>query len=335
MALAFRSKCTDQVRNKIHGPFVPLGVPTLKNISLQIPVYKIALPSSHPVVPTTPKDRPRIAVLPLTNISGHADDEYFADGITEELIQMLSKIDGLRVIARSSMMRFKGANVTPASVARELGVTAVVEGGIRKSGSRIRVTARLIDVSNDETLWSRDYDREARDVFDLQSEVSTKIADALKVEILGSEQHALQRALTTDPDAHGSYLKGRHLLNRRTDDSLRQALRNFQVALKRDPHLANVYAGIADAYSTLAWLEFVRPRYAFPRSVLRQRRRSRWTQPWPTLMRCWGSCDSSMTGHGSRLRASFDVPLPSIPTIPPPISSIRTFSRPWGAWMKP
>ncbi|MGA7923904.1 MAG: tetratricopeptide repeat protein, partial [Thermoplasmata archaeon] len=256
----------DQVRNKIHGPFVPLGVPTLKNISLQIPVYKIALPSSHPVVPTTPKDRPRIAVLPLTNISGHADDEYFADGITEELIQMLSKIDGLRVIARSSMMRFKGANVTPASVARELGVTAVVEGGIRKSGSRIRVTARLIDVSNDETLWSRDYDREARDVFDLQSEVSTKIADALKVEILGSEQHALQRALTTDPDAHGSYLKGRHLLNRRTDDSLRQALRNFQVALKRDPHLANAYAGIADAYSTLAWLEFVRPRYAFPRA---------------------------------------------------------------------
>jgi adenylate cyclase len=256
----------DQVRNKLDVRFVPLGTPELKNIQAPIALYKIALPSAHPAAPAPKRERPRVAVLPLANISGHAEDEYFADGITEELIQVLSRIAGLGVIARTSMMRFKHSDKSPADIARELGVSAVVEGGIRKDAGRVRVTARLIDISNNETLWSDEYERETRDVFELQSDISRRIADALKVEILGAEQSLLSRPLTPDPRAHALYLEGKYYLNRRTDESIRRGLRLFEEALRLDSSLAHAHAGIADAYSTLAWLEFARPRHAFPRA---------------------------------------------------------------------
>jgi TolB-like protein/Tfp pilus assembly protein PilF len=255
----------DQVRNKLDTPFASAGAPRMKNIDVPIRIYKIALPSAHPA-PVPRVERPRVAVLPLANISGRDEDEYFADGITEELIQTLSKIGGLRVIARTSMMRYKHADKSPSEIARELGATAVVEGSIRKAGPRIRVTTRLLDASSAETLWSQEYDREVRDVFALQSDVSRRIAKALEVEILGPEQSVLGRAITADAEAHAFYLEGRYFLNQRTDDSLRQALANFERALQKDSRLAPAYAGIADAYSTLAWLEFLRPRYAFPRA---------------------------------------------------------------------
>lgn len=256
----------DQVHNKLEVAFVSAGTPKLKNINALIRIYKISLPSAHPPPVPLEKDRPRVAVLPLANISGQAEDEYFADGITEELIQMLSKIAGLRVIARTSMMRFKHSDRSPSDIARELGASAVVEGGVQKAGSQLRVTTRLIDAANSETLWSQEYDREVRDVFALQSDISHRVAHALEVEILGTEQSAIRRPLTSNPDAHALYLRGRYFLNRRTDESLRQALVSFQQALQIDPRLASAQAGIADAYSTLAWLEFLRPRFAFPRA---------------------------------------------------------------------
>ena len=256
----------DQVRNKLDRRFVSLGIPPLKHIEAPITVYKIVLPSARPVGPAPAKERPRVAVLPLANISGRADDEYFADGVTEELIQMLSKITGLRVIARTSVMRFKNARSSPSEIARELGASAIVEGGIRKSGSRVRVTSRLVDASNGETLWSSEYDGEVRDVFALQSDISRRITEALRVEILGGEQRVLDRPITTSSEAHAAYLQGRYLLNRRTEAGLRQSLESFSQALRADPQLALANAGIADAYSTLAWLEFARPRNAFPRA---------------------------------------------------------------------
>lgn len=256
----------DQVRNKVDTSFVLIGTPSLKHIETPIPIYRLDLPSARPRAPAPSRERPRVAVLPLANISGNADDEYFADGITEELIQMLSKIAGLRVIARSSVMRFKRTDLAPSVIARELGATAVVEGGIRKAGDRLRVTARLLDSASAETLWSSEYDRTVRDVFALQSEISGEIARSLEVEILGGEATAMDRPLTGSPEAHALYLKGRFFLNQRTDSALRRALESFRSALRRDPRLAEAYAGIADAYSTLAWLEFLRPRFAFPRA---------------------------------------------------------------------
>jgi adenylate cyclase len=256
----------DQVRRKLDAPFVAIGSPELKNITDSIALYRLALPSSHPAPPAPPQDRPRVAVLPLANISGHAEDEYFADGITEELIQRLSGIGGLGVIARTSMMRFKRAERSPAQIARELGAKVVVEGGVQKVGAQVRVMARLIDASTEETLWSQTYDREFRDVFDLQSDISRRIAESLQVKIVSPEQRALDRPWTPSPGAHSFYLKGRYFLNQRTEDSLRQALDNFRSALRQDGRLAQAHAGIADAYSLLAWLEFLRPRHAFPRA---------------------------------------------------------------------
>ncbi len=256
----------DQVRNKISVRFVSAGIPELKNIAVPIPVYKIDLPSAHPAPPGPRRDRPRVAVLPLANISGRAEDEYFADGITEELIQALSKIAGLRVVGRASVMRYKRSDSSPATIARELDATAVVEGGIRKSGSQVRVTARLLDASSAETLWSQAFDREGRDLFALPSEVSERIASALEVKILGPEHRSLQRPITENTAAHSAYLKGRYFLNQRTEVALRQALENFALALKADSRFSRALAGTSDTYSTLAWLEFVRPRDAFPRA---------------------------------------------------------------------
>ncbi len=256
----------DQVRNRIDVRIEALGTPALKHIETPVPTYRLLLPSVRPRAAELPPDRPRLAVLPLANLSGQAEDEYFADGITEELIQMLSKITGLRVIGRTSVMRFKSSAASPAEIARELGVQSVLEGAIRKAGARVRVTARLLDGKSGESVWSGEFDRQVEDVFALQSEISRKIAGSLEVRILGGERAALQRPITSDPDAHAFYLKGRALLNRRTADSLRAALGEFRYALREDPALAEAHAGAADAFSTLAWLEFARPKEAFPRA---------------------------------------------------------------------
>ena len=255
----------DQVRNKLDAAFVSAGTPRMKNIHAAIPVFKIEVPSAH-AAPAPRSERPRIAVLPLANLSAREEDEYFADGVTEELIQTISKIGGLRVIGRTSIMRYKNVDKLPTDIARELGVSAIVEGSIRKEGSRIRVTMRLLDAANAETLWSQEYDRRARDVFDLQTDVSQRVADALEVEILGAEHGALARGHIGDVEAHTNYLEGRYFLNRRTEESLHKALGSFQKSLIKHPKLAASYAGLADAYSTLAWLEFVRPVEAFPKA---------------------------------------------------------------------
>ncbi len=256
----------DQVSNKIDIRFISTGIPELKNISTPIEVYKLDLPSAHPLRPSPHRQEPRVAVLPLSNISGQAADEYFVDGMTEELIQTLSKIAGLRVIGRASVMRYKSSSETPAVIAGELGVNAVVEGGVRKAGNRIRVTARLLDAKSSDTLWSQDYNREFGDVFALQSEISRRIADSLQVEILGTERRVLERPITESTAAHAAYLQGRHQLNLRTEESVRLSLKSFGQALRDDSRFALAHAGISDAYSTLAWLEYARPRSAFPRA---------------------------------------------------------------------
>ncbi len=256
----------DQVRNKTDLVFSPIGTPTLKNIGAEIPLYGVSW--ERRAAPPAPRAAgpPRVAVLPLVNLSGRADEEYFVDGVTEELIQVLSRIAGLRVIGRSSVMRFKSGSPGPAEIARELGATAVVEGSIRKSGSRVRLNARLLDPSSAEALWSAEYDREDQDLFALQSEISQRVAKALEVELLGRERSSLQRPPTPDAAAHTMLLRGRYLQNQRQEASLRQSLIAFRQALRRDPRMAAGYAGVADAYSNLAWLEFVRPSEAFPKA---------------------------------------------------------------------
>ena len=214
-----------------------------------------ALPSGH-----------RIAVLPLANISPDPTDEYFADGMTEELISALSKIAELTVIARTSAMRFKGSTQGVRAIAQELNVRTIVEGSVRKAGRRLRITVQLVDPASESPLWSQDYDRELEDVFAIQREIARRVARSLRVRIREREAERLDHAATDVVDAYTLYLKGRFAWNQRTSESLRQAIAEFDRALDKDRRFALAETGRADAYAALALLEYSPPTEAFPKA---------------------------------------------------------------------
>jgi eukaryotic-like serine/threonine-protein kinase len=205
-----------------------------------------------------------IAVLPFLNLSADPENEYFADGMAEEIINALSKVDGLRVTARSSAFSFKGKGEAGRDIGRRLKVGAVLEGSVRRSGFRIRLTTELINVADGNHLWSERYDREMVDVFAIQDEISRSIVDALKVKLLASRQTPLVLRPTEDLEAYTTYLKGRYFWNRRTPEGLRKSITLFRQAQARDPGYALPYAGEADAYNVLGWWSDLPPVVAFP-----------------------------------------------------------------------
>jgi len=189
--------------------------------------------------------QPSIAVLPFTNMSRDADDEYFSDGLSEEIINALVKVPGLKVIARTSAFAFKGQNIDIRKIAEVLGVANVLEGSVRRAGNRIRVTAQLITAGDGSHLWSERYDRQMEDIFEVQDEISHAIADQLKVTLVGVKQ------ATKNLEAYELYLKGRHLANQRLPVTVRQAINAFEEAIKLDPEFALAYSGLADCYGIL------------------------------------------------------------------------------------
>ena len=209
---------------------------------------------------TAPK---AIAVLPFANMSADPENEYFSDGMTEEIINALSKVQGIHVASRSSSFAFKGKrDVDVRQVGEKLGVTSVLEGSVRKIGNRIRIAAQLVNVDNGYQLWSETYDRQLEDVFAVQDEISRSIVDALKLQLSG-EDHIV--APTKNLDAYTTYLKGRFHFNKFTEPALRKSLELFQNALLQDPSLARAYAGIADVWCDLAD-DWVAPDDAYPRA---------------------------------------------------------------------
>jgi eukaryotic-like serine/threonine-protein kinase len=207
-----------------------------------------------------------LAVLPLVNLSGDPDQEYFADGMTEQLITELTKIGALTVISRTSVMRYKDTDKSLGEIARELGVAAVVEGSALKAGDRVRINAQLIDAASDRHLWAQDYERDARDVLSLQREVARSIAREIRLTLTPLEQARLSDTTTVDPAAHDDYLKGRYYWNKWTEEGFELALRYFGQAIERDPQYAPAYSALASAYSTLAYFGAMAPRDAAPRS---------------------------------------------------------------------
>jgi TolB-like protein/tetratricopeptide (TPR) repeat protein len=200
-----------------------------------------------------------IAVLPFENFSRDPEQEYFADGMTEELITGLAQIRSLRVISRTSAMQYKGTKKRIPEIGRELNVDAVLEGSVQRSGQRVRVTAQLIRASMDQHLWARSYERDLRDVLGLQSEVAAAVAHEVRVTLTPEEKVRLTQARPTDPEAHELYLKGRFHWNKGTEADLVEAIRDFESALARNPGYAPAYAGIADAYASLS--DVYRPPY--------------------------------------------------------------------------
>jgi TolB-like protein len=190
-----------------------------------------------------------LAVLPLDNYSGDASQDYFAEGMTDELTADLATIGQLRVISRGSVMQFKGEHRPPTSqIAKTLNVDAVLEGSVLRAGDKVRITAQLIDARTDKLLWARSFERNSRDVLALQDELASAIASEINVQLTPNEQARLASAQSIDPEAHDAYLKGRYFFNRPSDENLKKAIEQFEMAVKLNPNFAPAYSGLSDAY---------------------------------------------------------------------------------------
>ena len=207
-----------------------------------------------------------IVVLPFTNMSSDPENEFFADGITEEIINALAQIEDLRVVARTSAFSFKGKHVDLRTVGRRLNVTTVLEGSVRKSGKRLRIMAQLINVADGYHLWSERYDRELRDIFAVQDEIARTIAERLKVTLGTERQKPLVRTGTKNLEAYQLYLKGRFHWTKRTPDGSRKAIEYFHEAIEKDPAYALAYTGLADAYNEASFLNVFSPREVMPKA---------------------------------------------------------------------
>jgi len=209
-----------------------------------------------------------LAVLPLESLSNDSSQDYFADGMTDELITDLGQISALRVISRTSVMTYKHARKPLPQIARELNVDAVVEGTVLRSGDRVRITAQLIEASTDKHLWAQSYEGELRDTLALQNQVARAIADQIRISLNPQEQAQLKTAKVVDPQAYESYLKGRFFWNKRTAESLKVALAYFNQATEEDPKYAPAFTGLADTYALLGDWQYavMTPKEALPKA---------------------------------------------------------------------
>jgi TolB-like protein len=200
-----------------------------------------------------------IAVLPFDNMSGDPENEYFSDGITDDIITHLSKLADLKVISRTSVMRFKESERSLQEIAGELGVATILEGGVQRSGDRVRINAQLIDAATDEHLWAEQYNRELTDVFEIQTDVALQIAGALQAQLSPEERGRVERRPTENLEAYNLYLQGRYFWNKRTPEGLRAAIDYFGQALEIDPEYALAWVGLADSYSIMGNWGYLSP----------------------------------------------------------------------------
>ncbi len=207
-----------------------------------------------------------IAVLPFAHLSADAENQYFSDGLAEDLINALTRLSGLRVASRTSSFRFRGGDLDVRQIGRDLGVGAILEGSVRRAGARLRVTAQLTDADNGYHIWSGRYDREMADVFDIQDEIVDAIVRALEPALAGDAKIVLRRS-TENLEAYELYLKGRHFWNQRSPAVVGTAIRFFEEAIAVDPGYALAYAGLADCYSILRVYGWTPPEHSQPRAL--------------------------------------------------------------------
>ncbi len=190
-----------------------------------------------------------IAVLPFVNMSADEENEHFCDGLAEELLNALSRIEDLKVAARTSAFSFKKKDTNVAEIAEKLGVRNILEGSVRKAGSRLRISVQLVDAAAGFRIWSERYDRELKDIFDVQDEIALAVVDALKLKLFGNEKAAVLKRGTQNQEAYEFYLKGRYYWNRRTPENIINAIKQFRSATNLDPNYALAFAGLADCYA--------------------------------------------------------------------------------------
>ncbi|HSE31046.1 MAG TPA: protein kinase, partial [Pyrinomonadaceae bacterium] len=206
-----------------------------------------------------------IAILPFANMSNEAENEYFCDGLAEELLNALAKIEDLKVAARTSAFSFKNKNVEISEIGKTLNVKTVLEGSVRRSGNRLRISVQLVNAAEGYHLWSERYDREMKDIFDVQDEITLAVVDALKVKLFGEEKAAILKRYTDNTEAYELYLKGLYLSNKWTDEGLLKSIEYFEKALEKDPDFAPAYAKIADYYHFASHIGLFSPQEILPK----------------------------------------------------------------------
>ena len=254
--IAVSQAVRDHIGKRLDVTFEDMGERRLKNIEQPVRVYSISLDRSFAremddAASVSHVEKPSIAVLPFINMSGDPEQEYFSDGITEDIITDLSKVSGLSVVARNTVFTYKGKPVKVPEVARELGVEFVVEGSVRKAGSRVRVTGQLINGKDDRHVWADRYDRDLTDIFAIQDEITHAIVEQLKVKLLPQEKKSIAQAPTDNVEAYTYYLRGRQFMQRHSKANYQLARRMFAKAVELDPLYARANAGIADCDSFL------------------------------------------------------------------------------------
>jgi len=255
------------VKNKIRLDYEFLGKQTAKNISEPVPVYRIKLlpqPGLQSAIDQEPASilsgKPSIAVLPFVNMSKDPDQEYFSDGIAEEIIGALAKLDGLKVISRTSSFYFKGQNVDLGTLGEKLKVDHVLEGSVRKAGSKVRISAQLIRVTDDTHLWAETYDRNLEDVFAIQDEIAQAVVQNLKVKLLGASTQPLVKDYSKSTEAYELYLKGRFFHAKGwSPEWMQKAIKHFKEAIKADPQFAPAHSLLAMVYHEYAVILSLNP----------------------------------------------------------------------------
>ena len=249
----------NHVKGKVEVGFEDLGEQEIKNIPEPVRVYRIDL-AEHQREGESPRiaqqelslpDKPSIAVLPFANMSGDPEQEYFSDGITEDVITDLSRVSGLFVVARNSVFTYKGKAVKVQQISEDLGVRYVLEGSVRKAGNRVRITAQLVDGTTGGHLWAERYDRDLTDIFAVQDDIAQNIVEAMKVAIAPEEKRAMQKVPTDNLEAYEFYLRGRRFLHEMTRKNLELARQMFSKAIELDPSYVHAHAGLADCGSVL------------------------------------------------------------------------------------
>ena len=251
-------KVFDEIKNHRTIISSSLGAFELKNVKRPIEIFAIAndgfpVPDRSQISGKTSATRHKIAVLPFVNMSGDAENEYFSDGITEEIITALTKVDGLMVTSRTSAFVFKGKNEDVRKIGSQLNVAKILEGSVRKSGNRVRVTAQLINAADGYHLWSENFDRDLEDIFEVQDDISRKIANTLREKLtLDQKNETLVTSSTGNMEAYTLYLKGLQCLNRLTPQDLEKAIGNFRDSIALQPDFAPVYSAVSNALGSMA-----------------------------------------------------------------------------------
>jgi adenylate cyclase len=262
-------KVYDEIRNQDDIRSQEMGYFELKNIRQPVRIFAIAnkgivVPSRQDLQGKTKQPSNRLAILPFVNMSADPENEYFSDGITEELLNALTKVDGLQVTSRTSAFAYKGKNDDIRDIAIRLNVDKILEGSVRKAGNRVRITAQLINAADGYHIWSENYDRNLTDIFEVQDEISQMIANKLRENLTASQKTApLVKAAASNVDAYTLYLKGLHYWNKLTPPDARKAIQCFEQAMEIETDYAQAYAMAAGAYSYLGSMGQMSPHKAF------------------------------------------------------------------------